>query len=32
MAIKSVKVILEHNPFKTAQILTPGEFEKQLEK
>jgi uncharacterized protein len=24
--------LLEHNPFKTAQILTPNEFEKQLEK
>jgi putative PIN family toxin of toxin-antitoxin system len=26
------KDLLEHNPFKTAQILTPDEFEKQLEK
>lgn len=26
------KDLLEHNPFKTAQILTPAEFEKQLEK
>ena len=26
------KDLLEHNPFKTAQILTPKEFEKQLEK
>jgi putative PIN family toxin of toxin-antitoxin system len=25
------KDLLEHNPFKTAQILTPAEFEKQLE-
>ena len=24
------KDLLEHNPFKTAQILTPAEFEKQL--
>ncbi len=24
------KDLLEHNPFKTAQILTPSEFEKQL--
>lgn len=26
------KDLLEHNPFKTAQILTPKEFEKQFEK
>lgn len=26
------KDLLEHNPFKTAQILTPTEFEKQLQK
>lgn len=26
------KDLLEHNPFKTAQILTPSHFEKQLEK
>ena len=26
------KDLLEHNPFKTAQILTPAEFEMQLEK
>jgi predicted nucleic acid-binding protein len=26
------KDLLEHNPFKTAQILTPTEFEKQLVK
>ena len=26
------KDLLEHNPFKTAQILTPAEFEKQLNK
>lgn len=26
------KDLLEHNPFKTAQILTPADFEKQLEK
>ena len=26
------KDLLEHNPFKTAQILTPKEFEMQLEK
>jgi len=26
------KDLLEHNPFKTAQILTPTEFENQLEK
>lgn len=26
------KDLLEQNPFKTAQILTPGEFEKQLKK
>ncbi len=26
------KDLLAHNPFKTAQILTPAEFEKQLEK
>ncbi len=26
------KDLLEHNPFKTAQILTPAEFENQLEK
>jgi predicted nucleic acid-binding protein len=26
------KDMLEHNPFRTAQILTPAEFEKQLEK
>lgn len=26
------KDLLEHNPFKTAKILTPGEFEKELEK
>lgn len=26
------KDLLEHNPFKTAQILTPAEFEKQFEK
>lgn len=26
------KDLLEHNPFKTAQILTPIEFESQLEK
>ncbi|MHC1775465.1 MAG: hypothetical protein AB9834_08640 [Lentimicrobium sp.] len=26
------KHLLEHNPFKTAQILTPAEFENQLEK
>lgn len=26
------KDLLEHNPFKTAQILTPSEFEQQLEK
>ncbi|MBE0637353.1 MAG: putative toxin-antitoxin system toxin component, PIN family [Bacteroidales bacterium] len=25
------KDLLEHNPFKTAQILTPSEFEKQIE-
>lgn len=25
------KDLLEHNPFKTAQILTPADFEKQLE-
>lgn len=25
------KDLLEHNPFKTAQILTPSEFEKQFE-
>jgi len=25
------KDLLEHNPFKTAQILTPTEFEKQLQ-
>ncbi len=26
------KDLLEHNPFKTAKILTPTEFEKQLQK
>jgi putative PIN family toxin of toxin-antitoxin system len=26
------KDLLEHHPFKTAQILTPAEFEKQLRK
>jgi uncharacterized protein len=26
------KDLLEHNPFKTAKILTPTEFEKELEK
>lgn len=26
------KDLLEHDPFKTAQILTPAEFEKQLPK
>lgn len=26
------KDLLEHNPFKTAQILTPADFEKQIEK
>jgi putative PIN family toxin of toxin-antitoxin system len=26
------KDLLEHNPFKTAQILTPNEFEKQFKK
>jgi uncharacterized protein len=26
------KDLLEHNPFKTAQILTPGEFEKKFKK
>jgi len=26
------KDLLEHNPFKTAQILTPSDFERQLEK
>lgn len=26
------KDLLEHNPFKTAQIVTPAEFEKRLEK
>lgn len=26
------KDLLVHNPFKTAQIITPSEFEKQLEK
>jgi len=26
------KDLLEHNPFKTAQILTPAEFENELEK
>lgn len=26
------KDLLEQNPFKTSQILTPGEFEKQLKK
>ena len=26
------KDLLEHNPFKTAQILTPNEFEKQFQK
>ena len=26
------KDLLEHNPFKTAQILTPADFEKQLKK
>lgn len=26
------KDLLEHNPFKTAQILTTADFEKQLEK
>lgn len=26
------KDLLAHNPFKTAQILTPADFEKQLEK
>lgn len=26
------KDLLEHNPFKTAKILTPGEFEKELKK
>jgi hypothetical protein len=26
------KDLLEHSPFKTAQIPTPAEFEKQLEK
>jgi len=26
------KDLLEHNPFKTAQILTPADFEKQFEK
>lgn len=25
------KDLLEHNPFKTAKILTPAEFEKKLE-
>ncbi len=25
------KDLLEHNPFKTAKILTPAEFENQLE-
>ncbi len=32
MTSKSVKDLLEHNPFKTAKILTPTEFEKQLAK
>jgi hypothetical protein len=26
------KDLLKHNPFKTAEILTPAEFEKQIEK
>lgn len=26
------KDLLKHNPFKTAEVLTPAEFEKQLEK